>query len=60
MDFQILQVFETQGAPLNQEMFLKFSLPYLKQISQGVKTGLTDQNIKPVPMVSTYANWSEY
>ena len=48
---QILQVFETQGSPLNYEMFTKFSLPYLKKIAKGVKEGLKSQNIEPVPMV---------
>ena len=50
--FQILQVFETQGSPMNQDMFTRFSLPYLKQIAKGVKEGLKSQNLEAVPMVN--------
>lgn len=48
---QLLQVFESTGDFLNDELFQNYSLKYLKQISKGVRAKLDEQNIPQVPMV---------
>ncbi|XP_015523338.2 uroporphyrinogen decarboxylase isoform X1 [Neodiprion virginianus] len=49
---QLLQVFESSGDFLNDELFQKFSLKYLKQINEGVKKKLDELNIPQVPMTA--------
>ena len=48
---QLLQVFESSADHLNREQFLEFSAPYLKDIRNYVKKGITDKNWEQVPMV---------
>ena len=48
---QMLQVFESHAEYLNNDLFKKFSLPYLNQICMRVKTKLQTEGIEPVPMV---------
>ena len=49
---QMLQVFESNAEYLTEELFRKFSLPYLSEIAKRVKERLRKENIEPVPMVS--------
>ena len=49
---QMLQVFESNAEFLTEELFRKFSLPYLGEIAKRVKERLRKENIEPVPMVS--------
>lgn len=51
---QFLQVFESSAEHLTREQFENFSAPFLKTISDGVKSKLTEKNIPHVPMVGTY------
>lgn len=48
---QLLQVFESHGDFLNNELFKEYSLKYLKQINRRVKEKLKNLNIPEVPMV---------
>lgn len=48
---QLLQVFESNGDYLNDELFSKYSLPYLIKISNEVKAKLKEQNVMQVPMI---------
>ncbi|XP_039273150.2 uroporphyrinogen decarboxylase-like [Styela clava] len=48
---QLLQLFESHAGVLNQEMFNKYSLPYLKRIVDEVKKNLIEADIEPVPMI---------
>lgn len=49
---QLLQVFESNGDYLNDELFAKYSLPYLIRISKEVRAKLKEQNITEVPMIA--------
>ncbi|KAK2586787.1 hypothetical protein KPH14_011812 [Odynerus spinipes] len=49
---QLLQVFESNGDYLNDELFVKYSLPYFIRISNEVRTKLKEQNIMEVPMIA--------
>ena len=49
---QMVQVFESNAEYLTEELFRKFSLPYLGEIAKRVKEKLRKENIEPVPMVS--------
>ena len=49
---QMVQVFESNAEYLTEELFRKFSLPYLGEIAKRVKERLRKENIEPVPMVS--------
>lgn len=49
---QLLQVFESSGNFLNDELFFNYSFPYLKEISEKVRMQLKEQNISPVPMIA--------
>ncbi|XP_012255960.1 uroporphyrinogen decarboxylase [Athalia rosae] len=49
---QLLQVFESSGDFLNDELFQNFSLKYLKLIREGVQNKLVEQNIPLVPMTA--------
>ena len=49
---QMVQVFESNAEYLTEELFRKFSLPYLSEIAKRVKEKLRKENIEPVPMVS--------
>ncbi|KAJ3300183.1 hypothetical protein HDV03_002368 [Kappamyces sp. JEL0829] len=55
---QILQVFESSGGDLSPGDFVKFSLPYLKQIAVKVKKSLKDIDLD-VPMC-VFARGSHY
>jgi len=47
---QMLQLFESHAGILGPANFLKYSLPYIRQISTGVKQALAKLNLNPVPM----------
>ncbi|GAB5357803.1 hypothetical protein AAMO2058_000405800 [Amorphochlora amoebiformis] len=47
---QMLQVFDSWAGILSEEDFEKYSLPYLLQIAEEVKSGLRERGIEPVPM----------
>ncbi|XP_075168818.1 uroporphyrinogen decarboxylase isoform X1 [Haematobia irritans] len=47
---QMLQVFESSAEHLTKEDFLKWCMPYLKEINDKLKQRLTEQNIPLVPM----------
>ncbi|XP_076234251.1 uroporphyrinogen decarboxylase [Calliopsis andreniformis] len=49
---QLLQVFESHGDFLNDELFVNYSLKYLKDISERVRQRLKDENIPTVPMIA--------
>ena len=49
--FQLLQLFESHAGILGKELFSQFSLPYIRQISKGVKEGARKRGLEPVPMV---------
>ncbi|XP_066258979.1 uroporphyrinogen decarboxylase [Euwallacea similis] len=48
---QIVQVFDSNAEYLNKDLYTKFCLPYLKKISEDVRSKLKEKNIEPVPMV---------
>lgn len=48
---QLLQVFESSGDFLNDELFRDYSLKYFKLIREGVRRKLDEQKIPHVPMV---------
>lgn len=48
---QLLQVFESHGDFLNDELFENYSFKYLKEISDKVRLRLKEENIPEVPMV---------
>lgn len=56
---QILQVFESWGGELGPAEFNEFSLPYLKQISAGVKDRLKQLGQEQVP-ITVFAKGSWY
>eukprot|EP00095_Tigriopus_kingsejongensis_P006395 maker-scaffold117_size339417-snap-gene-2.23 protein:Tk06395 transcript:maker-scaffold117_size339417-snap-gene-2.23-mRNA-1 annotation:"uroporphyrinogen decarboxylase" len=47
---QLLQVFESHGDFLTQDLFDRYSLPYLTQIVKGVKEKLQQLGLPTVPM----------
>lgn len=49
---QLLQVFESHGDFLNDELFKNYSLQYLKEISEKVRQRLKEENIPEVPMIA--------
>ncbi|XP_014210872.1 uroporphyrinogen decarboxylase [Copidosoma floridanum] len=49
---QLLQVFESHGNFLNDELFKKYSLKYFIQINKEVKRKLSSLNIPQVPMIA--------
>ncbi|XP_076164643.1 uroporphyrinogen decarboxylase isoform X2 [Ptiloglossa arizonensis] len=49
---QLLQVFESHGDVLNDELFLKYSFKYLTEISEKVRQRLKEENIPDVPMIA--------
>lgn len=49
---QLLQVFESNGDYLNDELFVKYSLPYLIKISNEVRIKLKKENLMEVPMIA--------
>ena len=48
---QLLQVFESHAGCLNHDLFVRFSLPYLRQIARGVREELTRRQVPRVPMI---------
>ncbi|KAI8992504.1 uroporphyrinogen decarboxylase [Pilobolus umbonatus] len=56
---QMLQVFESWGGELSPQAFKEFALPYIRQISTGVKARLAEQGVKAVPM-TIFAKGSWY
>jgi uroporphyrinogen decarboxylase len=48
---QLLQIFESHCSCLNHDLFVRFSLPYLRQIGRGVRDGLTRRGVPCVPMI---------
>ncbi|CAG9855105.1 unnamed protein product [Phyllotreta striolata] len=48
---QIVQVFDSSAEYLNKNLYTKFCLPYLKQISTKVKEKVKQLNLEEVPMV---------
>ncbi|XP_053984842.1 uroporphyrinogen decarboxylase [Hylaeus anthracinus] len=49
---QLLQVFESHGDFLNDELFSNYSFKYLKEISEKVRQRLKEENIPDVPMIA--------
>lgn len=49
---QLLQIFESSAEHLSKEDFLKWCVPYIKEINDKLKQRLTEQNIPLVPMVN--------
>ncbi|XP_065368024.1 uroporphyrinogen decarboxylase [Calliphora vicina] len=47
---QLLQMFESSAEHLTKEDFLKWCVPYIKEINDKLKQRLTDQGIPLVPM----------
>ena len=56
----MLQVFESHAGILGPDLFMKFSLPCLRKIAEGVKCTLTDKGIPVVPMVSSSSVYRLY
>ena len=50
---QALQIFESNGDYLEDELFEEFSFQYMKQISEKVKAKLEKLNIPKPPMVNS-------
>ena len=48
---QLLQIFESHCGCLNHDLFVRFSLPYLRQIAKGVRDGLTRRQVPHVPLI---------
>src|SRR6266498_453587 len=48
---QMVQVFESWGGELSPHDFKLFSLPYISQIADRVKSQLRDDGMTPVPMI---------
>ena len=48
---QLVQLFESHGAALTPELFQRYSLPYLSQISEGVRRELQQRNLPAVPLI---------
>lgn len=48
---QLLQIFESHCSCLNHDLFIRFSLPYLRQIARAVRDGLSKREIPHVPMI---------
>jgi len=48
---QLLQLFESHAGCLNHDLFVRFSLPYLRQIARGVREGLSRREVPHVPMI---------
>ncbi|TMW50325.1 hypothetical protein DOY81_004602 [Sarcophaga bullata] len=47
---QLLQVFESSAEHLSKEDFIKWCVPYIKEISEKLKKRLAEQSIPSVPM----------
>lgn len=50
--WQALQLFESHAGHLGPEQFQDFALPYIRDISQAVKSKLKEEALPLVPMVS--------
>ncbi|XP_076270695.1 uroporphyrinogen decarboxylase isoform X2 [Rhynchophorus ferrugineus] len=48
---QIVQVFDSNAEYLNKDLYKDFCLPYLKRISEEVRSKLRDKKLDEVPMV---------
>nr|XP_023026077.1 uroporphyrinogen decarboxylase-like [Leptinotarsa decemlineata] len=48
---QIVQLFDSNAEYLNKNLYIKFGLPYLKKISEGIRTKLKTLNVELVPLV---------
>ncbi|CAF2509792.1 unnamed protein product [Rotaria sp. Silwood2] len=48
---QLLQLFESHCGCLNHDLFVRFSLPYLRQIAKGVRETLSRRQIPHVPLI---------
>jgi uroporphyrinogen decarboxylase len=48
---QLLQLFESHCGCLNHDLFVRFSLPYLRQIAKGVRDTLSRHHIPHVPLI---------
>ncbi|CAF1065198.1 unnamed protein product [Rotaria sordida] len=48
---QLLQLFESHCECLNHDLFVRFSLPYLRQIAKGVRDLLSRRQIPHVPLI---------
>lgn len=51
---QIVQIFDSNAEYLNKSLYTTFCLPYLKRISQDVRTKLKEKNLQEVPMVTIF------
>lgn len=48
---QLIQVFDSSAEYLNINLYKKFCLPYLKQISLGIRNQITKMKLEQVPLV---------
>lgn len=48
---QIVQIFDSNAEYLNKDLYKEFCLPYLKRISEEVRSKLKEKQIEEVPMV---------
>ncbi|KAM9691279.1 uroporphyrinogen decarboxylase isoform 3-T3 [Dama dama] len=48
---QALQLFESHAGHLGPQLFSKFALPYIRDVSKRVKAGLQEAGLAPVPMI---------
>ena len=46
-----MQLFESHAGHLGPQLFSKFALPYIRDVSKRVKAGLQEAGLAPVPMV---------
>ncbi|KAM9691278.1 uroporphyrinogen decarboxylase isoform 2-T2 [Dama dama] len=46
-----LQLFESHAGHLGPQLFSKFALPYIRDVSKRVKAGLQEAGLAPVPMI---------
>jgi uroporphyrinogen decarboxylase len=48
---QLLQLFESHAGCLGHDLFVRFSLPYLRQIVKGVREALSRRQVPYVPLI---------
>nr|XP_020753033.1 uroporphyrinogen decarboxylase isoform X2 [Odocoileus virginianus texanus] len=48
---QALQLFESHAGHLGPQLFSRFALPYIRDVSKRVKAGLQEAGLAPVPMI---------
>nr|CAD7260364.1 unnamed protein product [Timema shepardi]CAD7572151.1 unnamed protein product [Timema californicum] len=56
---QLLQVFESNAEYLGSELFVEFSIPYIREIASKVKAGIKQKGLNDVPM-TIFAKGAHY